>query len=184
MAMEQVMEEAGEKINPMGRLRLGKVTLHICVGNNWERLQKAAKLLEDLTGQKPVFKKAKKTIRAFGISRKDIISCMVTLRRDRAEEFLRRAFKAVEGIRSSSIDERGNFAFGIKEHLDLPGIKYDPEIGIFGMDVIVALEKPGRRVERRRYRKAKCGEGSTITRDEVIQYLKEAFGVEVRGQDV
>lgn len=179
MAMEQVVEEAGEKINPMGRVRLGKVILHICVGNNWERLQRAARLLEGLTGQKPVFRKAKKTIRAFGISRKDLISCMVTLRGEKAEDFLRKAFQAVEGIRASSIDERGNFAFGIQEHLDLPGVKYDPEIGIFGMDVIVALEKPGRRIERRRYRRSKGGKGSLITKEEAIQYIKDVFGVEV-----
>jgi len=173
------MVELGEKINPMNKVRLGKVVVHICVGNNWEKLQRAARLLEELTGQKPVFRKAKKTIKAFGISRKDLISCMVTLRGEKAEDFLKRAFQAIEKFKASSIDERGNFAFGIKEHLDLPGVKYDPEIGIFGMDVIVSLEKPGRRIERRRYRRSKGGKGNLVTKEEAIQYIKENFGVEV-----
>lgn len=166
--------------NPMRKIRVEKVILHICVGSNWERLQKAVKLLETLTNQKPVIRKAKKTIKGFGISKGTPISCMVTLRGERAVEFLKRAFEAIGfKLKSTNFDERGNFAFGIVEHLDLPGTKYDPQIGIFGLDVIVSLERPGYRVKRRKYRRSKVGKKALISREEAIEFVKESFGVEV-----
>ncbi len=166
--------------NPMERVRIEKVIVHISVGSDWDRLQNAAKLLETLTGQKPVFKVAKKTIRAFGITRKRPMATMVTLRGERAIEFLKRAFEAVENkLKASSFDEYGNFAFGIPEHLYIPGTKYDPEIGIYGMDVIVHLSKPGRRIKLRRYRKSRIGRRALVSRDEAIEFIRQEFGVEV-----
>jgi large subunit ribosomal protein L5 len=177
------MSEEGTKVvekNPMEKVRIEKVIVHMSIGSDWDRLQKAAKLLEELTGQKPIYRLAKKTIRAFGITRKKPISTMVTLRGERAIEFLKKAFDAVEyRLKSSSFDEYGNFAFGIKEHLFLPGTKYDPKIGIFGMDIIVHLSKPGLRVSKRRYRKSRVGKGARVSREEAIQFVKDTFGVEV-----
>ena len=48
----------------------------------------------------------------------------------------------------SSFDDRGSVSFGLKEHIEIPGIRYDPEIGIWGMNVSVLLERPGGRVSR------------------------------------
>ncbi len=161
-------------------IRIEKVVVHISVGSDWERLQKAVKLLEYLTGQKPVIRRAKKTIKAFGISRKQPISTMVTLRGQRAVEFLRRALQAVDmKLKSSSFDELGNISFGIKEHLMIPGVKYDPNIGVFGMDVNVHLVKPGYRVKLRRYRRSKLGKKNLVTKDEAIEFMKRRFNVEV-----
>jgi len=166
--------------NVMDRVRIEKVVVHMSIGNDWDRLQKAAKLLEALTGQKPVFRKAKKTIRAFGIVRKRPTAVMVTLRKDKAINFLKKAFEAVDNkIKASSFDDHGNFSFGIQEHLQLPGTKYDPQIGIFGMDVIVHLSKPGYRVKVRRYRRSRLGKRARVTREEAIEYIKSEFGVEV-----
>jgi len=177
MAMEKRVEK---KRNVMEEVRVEKVVVHISVGGDWERLQKAVKLLEMLTGRKPVVRRAKKTIKAFGISRKQPISTMVTLRGEAAEEFLRRALEAVDNkIKSSSFDGMGNVAFGIKEHLMLPGVKYDPEIGVFGMDVIVHLVKPGYRVKLRRYRRSRLGRRNIVTKEEAIEYMRSRFGVEV-----
>jgi len=182
---EKVMEEVKRELqvgkNPMEKVRIEKVIVHICVkGGDWNKLQKAAKLLEQLTGQKPVLRRAKKTIKAFGISRKQPISAMVTLRKDKAYEFLAKAFEAVDyKIKSSSIDNFGNFAFGIKEHLDIPGTRYDPSIGIFGMDVIVHLSKPGYRVKVRRFCRSKIGKNGIVNKEEAIKFLREIFGVEV-----
>lgn len=166
--------------NVMEKVRIEKVVVNMSIGNDWDKLQKAAKLLEVLTGQKPVFRKARKTIRAFGIVRKRPTSVMVTLRKERAINFLRKAFEAVDNkIKESSFDEYGNFSFGIEEHLQIPGTKYDPEIGIFGMDVIVHLSKPGYRVKVRRYRKSRLGKRARVTKEEAIEYIKSEFGVEV-----
>ncbi len=177
MSVESSVEK---KRNVMEEVRVEKVVVHISVGGDWERLQKAVKLLEILTGRKPVVRRAKKTIKAFGISRKQPISTMVTLRGEEAEEFLRRALEAVDNkVKASSFDGMGNVAFGIKEHLMLPGVKYDPEIGVFGMDVIVHLVKPGYRVKLRRYRRSRLGKRNIVTKEEAMEFMRSRFGVEV-----
>jgi len=166
--------------HPMRRVYIGKVIAHIAVGESGDRLLKAAQVLETLTGQKPAFRKAKRTIKEFGIKRGENIACMVTLRGEKAYEFLKRALAAVDyTIRRSSIDEHGNFAFGIREHIHIPGTKYDPSIGIFGMDVIVALERPGYRVARRRRRRSSIGKGHLVTREEAIEFITEVLGAKV-----
>lgn len=168
------------QVNVMNRVRIEKVIVHICVGANRERLEKAYKLLELLTKQKPIHLKAKKTIKAFGISRKMPIAVMVTLRKEKAKEFLKKALEAVDNkVKASSFDEYGNFAFGIKEHLDIPGMKFDPHIGIFGMDIIVNLSKPGYRVKLRRFRRSKLGKNARVSKEEAIEFIKQEFGVEV-----
>jgi len=166
--------------HPMRRVYIGKVIVHIAVGESGERLSKAAEVLRMLTGQEPTFRRARKTIKEFGIKRGENIACMVTLRGQRAYEFLKRALAAVNyTIKKSSIDLHGNFAFGIKEHIHIPGVKYDPSIGIFGMDVIVALERPGYRVARRRRRRSKIGKTHYVTREEAIEFITKVLGARV-----
>ena len=173
-------EEKFLKENPMEQVKVEKVIVHISVGADWERLQKAIKLLERLTNQKPIIRRAKKTIRAFGISRKQPISTMVTLRGKKALDFLKKALEAVGNkLKETSFDRHGNFAFGIKEHLMIPDTKYDPEIGVFGMDVIVHLAKPGLRVKYRRYKKAKLGKNAMVSKEEAIEFVEKVLGVEV-----
>ena len=168
--------------NPMRRIKISKVVLNIGVGKSGEPLEKAAKVLEQLTGQKPSFRKAKRTIRDFGIHRKEPIGVMVTVRGEKAKELLRKLLKAREDrLPSSSFDEFGNVNFGIKEHIDIPGMKYDPDIGIFGMNVCVSLERPGYRVMRRRRMRSKVGRKHRIGREEAIEFFKREFGVEVVG---
>ncbi len=168
--------------NPMRRIKISKVVLNIGVGKSGEPLEKAAKVLEQLTGQKPSFRKAKRTIRDFGIHRKEPIGVMVTVRGEKARELLRKLLKAREDrLPSSSFDEFGNVNFGIKEHIDIPGMKYDPDIGIFGMNVCVSLERPGYRVMRRRRMRSKVGRKHRIGREEAIEFFKREFGVEVVG---
>ena len=166
--------------HPMRRVYIGKVVVNMAVGESGERLAKAAKVLEELTGQKPSFRKAKRTIKEFGIKRGENIACMATLRGERAYEFLKKALEAVNfEIPESSIDEYGNFAFGVREHIYLPGVKYDPSIGIFGFDVIVALERPGFRVMRRRRRRSKVPRHHRVTREEAVEFIEKVLGAKV-----
>lgn len=164
--------------NPMLRPRLVKVTVNIGVGESGERLQKAVRVLEMLTGQKPSVRKAKKTIRDFGIRKGEPIAAVVTLRREKAIEFLRKAFQAVGNkLKASQFDEFGNVAFGIKEHITIPGVRYDPEIGVFGMDVVVTIERPGYRVARRRRARSRIPRRHRVTKEESMVLLHEMFGV-------
>lgn len=183
MIPQQVVEEIVKRWNdnPMTKPRIAKVTVNIGVGSSGERLQKAARLLEELTGQKPSFRKARKTIRNFGIRRGENIAVMVTLRGEKAIEFLKRALEAIGWrIKASSFDEYGNVAFGIKEHIMIPGVRYDPEIGVFGMDVAITLEKPGYRItRRRRARKARVPRRHRVSREEAMVFLVRELGVQI-----
>ncbi|WP_423792857.1 50S ribosomal protein L5 [Methanocaldococcus indicus] len=177
-----MFEEIWNK-NPMLKPRIGKVVVNMGVGESGDRLTRAEKVLEELTGQKPIRTRAKQTNPSFGIRKKLPIGLKVTLRGKKAEEFLKQAFQAFEKegkkLYDYSFDEFGNFSFGIHEHIDFPGQKYDPMVGIFGMDVCVTLERPGFRVMRRKYKRSKVPRRHRLTRDEAIEFIEKTFGVKV-----
>lgn len=167
--------------NPMLKPRIAKVVINIGVGSATERLSAATKILEELTGCKPVPRRARKTIREFGIRRGQNIGVVVTLRRDKAYEFLRRALHAIGyRVKASSFDEFGNVCFGIKEHIMIPGVRYDPEIGILGMDVCLTIERPGYRVARRRARNS-IPRRHRVDPHEAMVLLNKEFNIEVYG---
>lgn len=119
------------------RCRFGRAD--ISVGESGDRLTRASKVLEQLTGQTPVTSKARYTVRTFGIRRNEKIACHVTVRGPKAEEILERGLKVKEyELRKRNFSETGNFGFGIQEHIDL-GIKYDPGIGAAFLRLSAAL---------------------------------------------
>ena len=169
--------------NMMRRPRIEKVVVNISVGRSGDPLQKAMKVLEQLTKQRPCQRKAKRTIRDWGIHRNEPIACLVTLRGEEASDFLKRGFSAVGNrISKSSFDSLGNFAFGFGKHIDIPGVRYDPELGIYGMNVCVTMEMPGYRVKKRRIGRARVGRSQRLRREESITFMKEEFGIEVIGE--
>lgn len=167
-------------MNPMRQVVLDKVVLNIGVGEGGERLEKAEKVLNQITGMKPKRTLAKKTIREWKIHKKDPIGCIVTVRGQKGMELLGRLLKAVDNrLKESSFDPYGNFSFGIKEHIDIPGIKYDPEIGIFGMDVCVSLARRGYRIARRKRARRKIPMSHRVTKEEAMEWVKTNFGVQI-----
>lgn len=175
-----VQEEGAKKENPMLKPKIEKVTINVSVGKSGEPLERAKKILEDLTGMKPSIRKAKKTIKEFGIYKGESIACTVTLRKEKALEFLKRAFAAIGNkLSMRTFDRIGNFSFGIREHITIPGVKYKPELGIIGMDVCVTMGRAGYRVARRKRARSKVGAKHRLTREEAIKYIKETFGVEI-----
>lgn len=178
----QSVVEAQTGIHPMRKVKIEKVTVHIGVGQSGEALEKARKILNELTGQKPSSQRARRTVKDFGIREGEPIACKVTLRGENAAQFMRRALDAVGNrLSESNFDTQGNFAFGVKEHIEMPGTKYVPELGIVGFDVIVTMERPGFRVKRRRIRQTKVGRSHLITKQEAINYVRTTFGTEIVG---
>ncbi|MBO3757577.1 MAG: 50S ribosomal protein L5 [Candidatus Brockarchaeota archaeon] len=176
--MNSLIQEVKE--NPMLKIKVEKVVVNIGVGKSGEPLEKAKAVLSLITGVKKVSeRKAKKTIKEYGIRKKEPIAAVVTLRGSSAKEFLNKAFNAIgKKIKFDSISGR-TLSFGIKEHILLPGVKYDPMYGIFGMDVSVTFGRPGYRVLYRRRRRSKIGKSARINEEDVSKYLSEEFGVEV-----
>lgn len=170
--------------NPMQKPRIEKVTVNIGVGQSGEKLGKAEKLLEKLTSRKPVRTISKHKVPTWNIKKGDPIGCKVTLRGVAAEDFLKRGFSAKENqLKKTCFDEYGNFSFGIHEYIDLPGIKYDPDLGIMGMDITVTMERPGYGVKRRKLRPGKIPVKDVIKAEETIELIKQKFNIEITEED-
>jgi len=164
----------------MREIRLEKAVANIGVGDSGERLIKAEKVLAMITGKKPVRTIAKTTNRDLGIRKGQQIGCKVTIRGKEAEEFVKKALWIRENrLAKYSFDPEGNFSFGIQDYTDFPGMKYDPEIGIFGLDVSVSLNRPGKRIQRRSIMERSVPKRHRVSRKEGHEYVKQKYGVEV-----
>jgi len=165
-------------MNPMRNIRIEKITVNIGCGESGEKLEKAKKMLETLTSKKIIITKTHKRT-TFGVAKGRPIGCKTTIRGKDAEEFLKRALEAVDKkIPENVFDSQGNFSFGIKEHIDIPGVKYDPDIGIFGMDVCVTLERLGFRIKRKKL-SHKIGIKHLIKPEDAKQWVINNYGVEI-----
>lgn len=162
----------------MKDIKIEKITLNIGTGKPGPELEKAIKLLNAITGAKPVETKTKKRIPGWEIRPGLAIGCKVTLRKEKAVEVLKRLLSAVENkLNPSKFDKNGNFAFGVKEYIEIPGIKYDSSIGIIGLEAAVTLQRPGFRVKRRRLKKKKIPSKHKIAKEEAMEFVKKNFGV-------
>lgn len=168
----------------MRSIKISKVTLNIGVGDSGDKLQKAEKLLRDLTEQKPLRTYGKQTISEWNVKKFAPIGVKVTLRGERAKKFLERAFVAAENrVKPTQFDKRGNLSFGVKEYIELPGSKYDPDVGMLGFDVSVNLERMGYRIARRRYMQKKIPARVHIKPEEAQKFFEENFKVKVGGEE-
>ncbi len=166
--------------NEMRQIKLDKAVVNIGVGDAGERLLKAVKVLQMVTNKKPVKTIAKTTNRDLGIRKGMQIGCKVTIRGKDAEEFVKKALWVRENRMATwSFDPEGNFSFGISDYTDFPGMKYDPEIGIFGLDVCVSLIRPGRRIAKRRIMRRRVPKHHRVSKKEGQEFVKTKFGVEV-----
>ncbi len=177
MAADYAKEWAEE---PMRKPYVAKVVANIGVGSKGETLASAIKLLEKLTGKKPVQTYSKCKIPAWGLRLGLPIGAKVTLRGKDARDFLARSIDAVEKVlKENNFDDLGNLSFGIEQYVFYDNQKYDPAIGTMGLQVSAAIERPGYRVKRRKIKKSEVGKKQKLTKAEAIAFIGQEFGVTV-----
>lgn len=172
------MSQVSESI--MKKISLEKIVLNMGVGRSGDAIEIAKKALEHISGRKPSARMAKESQRDWGVRKGEPIGVSVTIRGDGAKVLLKRLFDAKGNqIREKAFDNFGNYSFGIREHIDIPGVKYDPQIGILGLGVSVALSRPGYGIRKRSKHKASIGKSHIIQNYEAKDYLVKEFGVTV-----
>jgi|TARA_B110001454_G_scaffold20788_1_gene19734 large subunit ribosomal protein L5 len=166
--------------NVMREIRLEKVVLNIGLGKSGDSVEIAKKALGQISGKKVNERPAKKAIRDWGVRKGEPIGAAVTIRGNEGKELLKRLLEAKGNkVNGRSFDDTGNLSFGILEHIDIPGIKYDPKIGILGLNATVRLVRPGFSISTRSKHKASVGKNHKISPDEAKAYLTKEFGASV-----
>ncbi len=166
--------------NVMKKITVAKVVLNMGVGKSGEPIERAKRALQQISGQKPSARNAKATQRDWGVHKGEPIGVAVTLRKQPAMDLIKRLLTAKGNqLKSSSFDDFGNISFGIREHIDIPGVKYDPNIGILGLNISISLTRPGFNIRFRSKHKASIGRTHRIKSDEAKEFLAREFGVQV-----
>jgi large subunit ribosomal protein L5 len=180
--LKELASEDFEKIweKPMKKPFLEKLVLNIGVGVAGEDLDKASAVLEQISGKKAVKTNSKKNIKEFNLKKGRPIGTKVTLRGEEAEKLLKRLLLVNNNkILRYSFDNRGNFGFGIQEHISIPATEYLTEIGIWGLDVTGRITRPGMRVRYRKKRPSKVAKKHYVTRAEAQYFLQKHFDVQI-----
>jgi len=169
-----------QKLTPMKDIYVDKVVVNIGVGEGGAELDKAAKILWLVTKKKVVRTTCKVKLPTWGIRPGLPIGVKTTMRGKEALDFIDLTLKAKKyKINKKSFTKDGNFSYGIVEYLDVPGVKYDPSLGIRGFDVCVNLRRSGYRVKLRKYNKNKVGKNQAISKEDAINFAKENLKVVV-----
>ena len=166
------------EFHEMREPRTEKVVVHMGVGEGGRELANAEEILAEIAGQQPVRTQAQSAVGEFGIRRGDPIGAKVTLRGEAADRFLETALPLAD-LRHRQFDETGNVSFGVKEHTAFPSQEYDPQIGIYGLDVTVNLTRPGYRVSKRDHASRSIPTSHRLTPADAVAYLEDQFDVTV-----
>jgi len=164
----------------MRQIKVEKITLNIGAGKSTEKLEKGIKLIKNITGIDPIKTVTQKRIPGWGLRPGLPIGCKLTLRNKPAQELLARLLASRDNtLRATQFDNEGNIAFGIPEYIDIPGVKYDPDIGILGLEVCITLQRSGFRIKRRHLRKQRIPLRHKILKNDAIEFMKNEFNITV-----
>ena len=165
-------------MNTMKTVQIDKVTINFGAGKDQKRLENGIKLIEMVTGIQPVKTLTQERIPSWGLRPGLPVGARITLRGKQAHEVAQRFFVARDKkLPSSCVDDRGNISFGVAEYVDIPGVKYDPKIGVLGLQISITLKRPGFRVQKRKLKTTKVGKSHEIRQEEAKKYLADKFGV-------
>jgi large subunit ribosomal protein L5 len=178
--MAKAMLKESNSENKMREIRIEKVTLNIGAGKDGTRLEKGIKLIKHLTGIDPVKTVTQKRIANWGIRPGLPIGCKLTIRNGLKNGLIIKMLGAKEnGLKTTNFDENGSISFGVHEYIDIPGVEYNPDVGILGLQVCITLERPGYRVKKRRIKKGQLKKSHIIQKADAIEFMKKQFNVKI-----
>lgn len=168
------------KKHPMKKPRLTAVIVNTSVGESGPRFERSKEILRQITQKEPVDRPAKQSIRGFNIRKGEPIAAVVTLRGEEAKTMLKRFLYAYDyEVKASSFDQQGNFAFGIREHVDIEDAPFDPMLGTIGFNVVVKIERPGYRLKYRQRRRQRIPRRHLVTPEEAMEFMVTEFNVKI-----
>ena len=162
--------------NPMRRISIEKILLSS--GGKDKELEKAAKLLAFLSSMKVQIVASAKRIPDFDVRPGLEVGARVTLRGKKALELLRILLGAIDNVLSKRKLSENHFSFGISEYIDIPGIEYQRDIGIRGLNVTVVFSRPGLRVKRKKIKSGTIPKKQFVSKEEIIKYMEDNFKTE------
>jgi len=166
--------------NKMKEINLEKVTVNIGCGGDAKQIARSQKLLETLTNGKKSVVTVSRRRSTFGIAKGKPVGVKVTLRGKDAIDFAKQALSGIDNqLKTSNFDDEGNFSFGVKEYIEMTGVKYDHDIGMLGFDVSVTLQRAGFGVSRRKIQNRKIPKRHKITKQEAIDWAKQVLNAEI-----
>ena len=166
------VKDTKQEKNPMEKVRIDKIVLN--VGGTAEELEKGVKLLRSLTGRNPAKMKSRRRIPSLGVRPNLEVGALVTIRKNK-EDLLRKMLSVSDNtLRKNQISEN-SFSFGIKEHIEIPGVEYEREIGIRGLDITVTFKRAGKRVKLKKAKRGKLPKRHNISKEEIIKFMEEEF---------
>ena len=168
-------------MNPMKNIRIEKITLNVGAGKDQKVLEKGVTLLKHITGLDPVKTTTQKRIAGWGLRPGLPIGTKITIRDEgKAKDLIKRLFVSQKNtIRKGCFDDNGNISFGVREYIDIPEVKYNPDVGMLGFQATITLSRPGYRIIRRNIRKSKVPLSHRVNQEEAIEYMEKEFKVKV-----
>ena len=167
--------------NPMQQVFLEKVVINIGIGQNDNLVENAKALIKKLTNHNAGTAVSKRRDPELKLRKGQAIGAVSTLRKQEAFDLLKRALDANNNVLGKNAIANNSVNFGVKEYIYFTGVKYDPKIGILGMNINAAFRRKGARTGLRKRKSGTPGKKhSRITREEILKYLESNFKVTVQ----
>lgn len=166
-------------MNQMKEIRIEKLTFNVGAGKDTKKLEKGQLLLKHITGIEPIKTTTQKRIAQWGLRPGLPIGTKITLRKEIAPLIKRLCLSKRSVMKKSWFDNNGNISFGIQEYIDIPEVKYNPDIGMMGLQATITLTRRGHRIKSRKIRSAKVPLAQRISQEESIGFFEKEFGVKV-----
>lgn len=174
-----------ENDNVMRGIKVSKVVINIGTGSDENVQGNAKRLIEIITGRKVANAISKTRNPSFKIAKGQKIGAFVTVRGSEAKKLAVRLFDAADRKLKPNAITDNSISFGIAEYIDISGVKYDPKVGMLGMNVNVSFVRNGLRVTSRKIKRSRVAKHHrTITKGEIMDYVKKEFNVSMAEQAV